>query len=292
VDDHVTSERRRFRRERVTWLVRLWLTDAFSVSGCAVNASAHGLWLDLSSVPTRFLRVGTTYRLQVRPGTRNELECWAVLRRVEQGGVALETRTPLPVAPVTPTRRSRGALGAVAVAPADTRAPVGVLAGPGPEEQRRAGSPMDDRGSVGRRGDHPIARPTISPIRIATERAGGVIVVTLHGDVDLESAGDVKQALTGSIENGAATVLVDLTGVTYVDSAGLGAIVGAAKRARASGATFCLCGLQGDVRLTFTVTGLITHLETHADREQALAALVAAAPRGGARGPALVPASA
>ena len=76
------------------------------------------------------------------------------------------------------------------------------------------------------------------------------------GEIDLSSVELLTATLTDTIEAGAVHVTVDLDGVTYLDSAGLGALVGASKRLRAVGGTLALHCRQPRLLRLLTITGL------------------------------------
>jgi anti-sigma B factor antagonist len=85
------------------------------------------------------------------------------------------------------------------------------------------------------------------------------------------TADQMKRTLTELIEKGQSKLVMDLTGVAYVDSSGLGALVAAMKQARAVGGNLKLCGLQEDVRSIFEMTRLIKVMAVHSDRQEAVA---------------------
>ena len=67
----------------------------------------------------------------------------------------------------------------------------------------------------------------------------GHIVVSLSGDVELESSPKARELLLGSVNQGR-QVLVDLAAVTYMDSSGVASLVEAFQRARKHGTGFAL----------------------------------------------------
>jgi anti-anti-sigma factor len=88
--------------------------------------------------------------------------------------------------------------------------------------------------------------------RIAREDEGAP-VVRVHGELDAFTSPALEEALrsfTGS------PPLVDLRGCPFVDSHGLTALVGAARRARLRGATLVVVCDDPAVRRVFEVTGL------------------------------------
>ena len=102
---------------------------------------------------------------------------------------------------------------------------------------------------------------------------GGVPVVGVSGEVDVYSAPKLKECLTGLLESGATTVVVDLSEVAFLDSTGLGALVEArAATSEAGGSLPLVCGQERILKL-FTITGLDGVFAIHPDLDSALAAL-------------------
>jgi anti-anti-sigma factor len=55
--------------------------------------------------------------------------------------------------------------------------------------------------------------------------------LVLSGQLDVRSAGDVREALHGAIEGGTGDLVVDVSGVDLIDATGLGVLLGAHRRA-------------------------------------------------------------
>jgi anti-sigma B factor antagonist len=71
--------------------------------------------------------------------------------------------------------------------------------------------------------------------------------VILHGDVDLYVRSDIDRALAQAIACQRPAVVVDLAGVTFVDSTGIGTLVQGYHDALASGKGYCVTGAHGSV---------------------------------------------
>ena len=69
-------------------------------------------------------------------------------------------------------------------------------------------------------------------------------VVNLNGEFDALAAEDVRQAFSDLLENYAGDVVVDMTGVTFIDSSGIGAIVFLYKRLYATSRKLSIVGLN------------------------------------------------
>lgn len=102
------------------------------------------------------------------------------------------------------------------------------------------------------------------------EEANNVLVVDVVGDLDARSAGDLKATLNEKIESGASLVLVNLSEVPYMDSAGLGVLVSGLKNANRQNGDLRLWGLQPDVRNIFELTRLNKVFQIFDSEQEAL----------------------
>jgi anti-sigma B factor antagonist len=112
------------------------------------------------------------------------------------------------------------------------------------------------------------------------QMAGGVPVVTAPAEIDTTTAGQLRAILVEWHTRGHATVVVDMTGTQFCDSAGLNMLVRAHKRAVAEGGELRLVIPTGAaVLLVFILTGIDHVIPRFASLEQALAQVPAAALR-------------
>ena len=102
---------------------------------------------------------------------------------------------------------------------------------------------------------------------------GGIAVVRLAGRLDLLSAADVRARLSAATEDGHRRLVVDLSGVTFVDSSGLGALIGGLKAARVAGGDLRIAGPNEQGRVILTLTTLERVLRPYATIDEALAGL-------------------
>lgn len=116
-------------------------------------------------------------------------------------------------------------------------------------------------------------------LSVAQGADGAPSVVTVSGEVDVHSAPQLRDGLISVLAGGdntasaaANAVVVDLTGVSFLDSTGLGALVAARTLAGERGVALRLaCTSQRIVKL-FTITGLDGVFEIHDSLAAALAA--------------------
>src|SRR3712207_4880902 len=87
-------------------------------------------------------------------------------------------------------------------------------------------------------------------------RNGGIAVVRSVGRLDLLSAADVKQRLTDTVAAGRRRLVVDLGGVDFIDSSGLGALIGGLKAARLAGGDLRIARPSEQARTILELTTL------------------------------------
>jgi anti-sigma B factor antagonist len=85
---------------------------------------------------------------------------------------------------------------------------------------------------------------------------GGLAAVAVRGELDIRSAPDLRAWLGRVLDDGAAQVVVDLSGVEFMDSSGLGVLVGAHKRLVRLGGRLSVVGVSSAVARLLSVTGL------------------------------------
>ena len=82
------------------------------------------------------------------------------------------------------------------------------------------------------------------------------VIVALDGQVDLHNAAALREAIITGLASDAPGIVVDLSGVDFLDSAGLGILVGAYRRAAALDKTFRVCGVTPRVQRVLDLSGL------------------------------------
>src|SRR4029434_2070380 len=97
-------------------------------------------------------------------------------------------------------------------------------------------------------------------------------VLPLKGEIDLHVSPVITASLTAMIEKQPERVVIDLSDVTYIDSAGLAALIQAMQKVEAYGGKFLLAGLQETVRSIFEISRLDQVFQIFPDTDTALAA--------------------
>lgn len=96
-------------------------------------------------------------------------------------------------------------------------------------------------------------------------------VLTPLGDLDMAGAPNLRQAVIREVGEGRNALVIDLSAVTFIDSSGLGAIVGALRRIRSHDGDLVLVCPSPELRRAFELCDLDRVFEIHADIEAATA---------------------
>jgi anti-sigma B factor antagonist len=103
--------------------------------------------------------------------------------------------------------------------------------------------------------------------------SGRTAVVRLPREIDLTNADGAREALLAALNQPAVALIVDMTGTTFCDSAGITALVRASRRAAATGATIRLAVTAAPVLRVLTLVGIDRLIDIHPDVDAALASL-------------------
>ncbi len=108
-------------------------------------------------------------------------------------------------------------------------------------------------------------------MNVTTEQLGGVSVVRV-GETRLmyPILADFSSAVSGLMAAGKREILIDLSPVTYVDSATIGCLMDLYRQVTNAGGHLKLSGVQKRVETMLTMTGAQNFLEIHADEPTAV----------------------
>ena len=108
-------------------------------------------------------------------------------------------------------------------------------------------------------------------MNVTTSHVGGVAVIRVQEPrLTYPILSDFATTATNLIGAGEKKLLIDLSTVTYVDSATIGCFMDLYRQAAAAGSTLKLSGVQKRVETMLTMTGAQNFLELHADEASAV----------------------
>jgi len=91
---------------------------------------------------------------------------------------------------------------------------------------------------------------------LETSKQGDSSVISLRGEIDVYTAPRLRQALIDLVEGGAKDIVVDMERVDFLDSTGLGVLVGGLKRVKSNEGDLKLVVTQDRIMKIFDITGL------------------------------------
>src|SRR4051812_39260145 len=109
-------------------------------------------------------------------------------------------------------------------------------------------------------------------LSLSTRTEGDRTVVTVGGEIDVYTAPKLREQLIDLVSSGNYHLVVDMEGVDFLDSTGLGVLVGGLKRVRAHDGSLRLVCTQERILKIFRITGLTKVFPIHASVDEALAA--------------------
>ena len=111
-------------------------------------------------------------------------------------------------------------------------------------------------------------------MNISTQVKQGVLLVRVEGELDVHMAGEFRQRVDAALEaDGVRHVLLSLKGVTFIDSSGLGAILGRYKKVSAIGGRMLAANVRPQVARVFELSGLLKIIPTFGTETEALNSL-------------------
>jgi len=104
---------------------------------------------------------------------------------------------------------------------------------------------------------------------------GGTAILRVSGDITSASEADLSAAYSTAVEAGAKTVVLDFSGLEYMNSGGIGLLVTLLVRAQRGGVRLMAMGLSDHYRQIFELTRLDEAITIHDDEAAAMAAATA-----------------
>ncbi|MBE0528987.1 MAG: STAS domain-containing protein [Thermoleophilia bacterium] len=109
---------------------------------------------------------------------------------------------------------------------------------------------------------------------VASERQGDDLgVISLSGEVDIFTAPQFRESLVELLDSGVRRLLVDLSGVTFIDSTALGVLIGGVRRMHGIDGKMAIVVATAPVERVLSVTGLDRVFSMYPTRTEALDAL-------------------
>jgi len=108
-------------------------------------------------------------------------------------------------------------------------------------------------------------------VSVTSRESGDRTVVEVRGEIDVYTAPVLREELTSLVDAQHTNLVVDLTQVSFMDSTGLGVLVGGLKKVRTLGGDLSLVIDQETILKVFRITALTQVFSIHSTLEDALA---------------------
>ena len=109
-------------------------------------------------------------------------------------------------------------------------------------------------------------------LTLATNEVDGATIIAVGGEIDVYTAPKLRDKITELVADGVYDIIVDMEAVEFLDSTGLGVLVGGLKKVRAHDGSLQLVCNQDRLLKIFRITGLAKVFVIHETAEAALAA--------------------
>lgn len=110
-------------------------------------------------------------------------------------------------------------------------------------------------------------------LNLSTRDVDDRTVVAVGGEIDVYTAPKLREQLVELVNEGKYHLIVDMESVDFLDSTGLGVLVGGLKRVRAHDGSLRLVCTQERILKIFRITGLTKVFPIHGSVEEAIAAV-------------------
>lgn len=109
-------------------------------------------------------------------------------------------------------------------------------------------------------------------LTLATSEVDGKTIVAVGGEIDVYTAPKLRDKITELVADGTYEIVIDMEAVEFLDSTGLGVLVGGLKKVRAHDGSLELICTQDRLLKIFRITGLAKVFVIHDSADGALAA--------------------
>ena len=107
-------------------------------------------------------------------------------------------------------------------------------------------------------------------IDVTSTNEGKTQIFALHGSLDIATSPTLRAALLEAADHAGHLLVVDLSQLDFLDSTGLGALIGAHKRASESDGSVRLVAQEGQILRLLRITGLLDVFQVYPNLDAAL----------------------
>jgi anti-sigma B factor antagonist len=119
--------------------------------------------------------------------------------------------------------------------------------------------------------DRPKPQGVDVDLTLSTSEVDGATIIAVGGEIDVYTAPKLRDKITELVADGVYDIIVDMEAVEFLDSTGLGVLVGGLKKVRAHDGSLQLICTQDRLLKIFRITGLSKVFVIHDSADGALA---------------------
>lgn len=98
-------------------------------------------------------------------------------------------------------------------------------------------------------------------MQLANKRKGSALIVMLSGELDHHNAADIRETLDEMLDGSVKELTLDMSRVTFMDSSGIGIVLGRYNRMRERNGKLYLSGLGGSAEKILRMAGVLSIVE-------------------------------
>lgn len=107
-------------------------------------------------------------------------------------------------------------------------------------------------------------------MNIKEQKNNDVVICVLEGEVDINTSPELRKTFDGIVKANEKKVLVDFSGVSYIDSSGLATLIEMFQRLKKIGGSLRFCNMSGKVKNIFEITKLFKLFEVFDTSQDAI----------------------
>lgn len=108
-------------------------------------------------------------------------------------------------------------------------------------------------------------------MQVYFEKKDKKLIISLIGELDHHSAEEVRVKIDDEVDKeNIREIILDFEGVTFMDSSGIGVVVGRYKKISSKGGSFCVTGVKNGVYKVFEISGLFKIIKSYNSIREAL----------------------
>ena len=106
---------------------------------------------------------------------------------------------------------------------------------------------------------------------ITRRESGNIVLLDINGEIDLYNAPEIKDIISGLIEEQKYSIIINLDKVSYIDSSGIGALISSLSNLKKYQGGLKIINVAGSVKKVFELTKLTSFFEIFDNEADAVA---------------------